>query len=69
MNRVYLVASSNMEAKVKEVMDAVAAAGLIGAAYKPCVNGAEAVKELKAHNSAVLMERLQPTSSPRTLIP
>ena len=58
MNRVYLVASANMEAKVKEVMDAVAAAGLIGATYKPCVNGAEAVKELKAHNSAVLMEKI-----------
>ena len=39
MNRVYLVASANMEAKVKEVMDAVAAAGLIGTTYKPCVNG------------------------------
>ena len=58
MNRVYLVASANMEAKVKEVMDAVAAAGQIAAAYKPCVNGAEAVKELKAHNSAVLMEKI-----------
>ena len=58
MNRVYLVASANMEAKVKEVMDAVAAAGMIAAAYKPCVNGAEAVKELKAHNSAVLMEKI-----------
>ena len=32
MNRVYLVASANMEAKVKEVMDAVAGAGLIAAA-------------------------------------
>ena len=58
MNRVYLVASANMEAKVKEVMDAVAGAGLIATAYKPCVNGAEAVKELKAHNSAVLMEKI-----------
>ena len=58
MNRVYLVASANMEAKVKEVMDAVAGAGLIGATYKPCVNGAEAAKELKAHNSAVLMEKI-----------
>ncbi|MBR6318616.1 MAG: phosphate acetyltransferase, partial [Fibrobacter sp.] len=58
MNRVYLVASANMEAKVKEVMDAVAGAGLIAAAYKPCVNGADAVKELKAHNSAVLMEKI-----------
>ena len=58
MNRVYLVASANMEAKVKEVMDAVAGAGLIAAAYKPCVNGAEAAKELKAHNSALLMEKI-----------
>jgi phosphate acetyltransferase len=32
-----------MEAKVKEVVDAVAAAGLKSATYKPCVNGAEAV--------------------------
>ena len=58
MNRVYLVASANMEAKVKEVVDAVAAAGLKSATYKPCVNGAEAAAELKAHNSAVLMEKI-----------
>ena len=58
MNRVYLVASANMEAKVKEVVDGVAAAGLKSATYKPCVNGAEAAAELKAHNSAVLMEKI-----------
>ena len=69
MNRVYLVASANMEAKVKEVMDAVAAAGLIAAAYKPCVNGAEAAKELKAHNSAVLMEKIKPPRNSRPTIP
>ena len=58
MNRVYLIASANMEAKVKEVVDGVAAAGLKSAVYKPSVNGADAVKELKAHNSAVLMEKI-----------
>ena len=47
-----------MDAKVKEVEAAVAAAGLKSAVYKPCVNGGEAAAELKAHRSAVLMEKI-----------
>ena len=60
MNRVILVATAgaNMDAKVKEVEAAVAAAGLKSAVYKPCVNGGEAAAELKAHRSAVLMENV-----------
>ena len=60
MNRVILVATAgaNMDAKMKEVEAAVAAAGLKSAVYKPCVNGGEAAAELKAHRSAVLMEKI-----------
>ena len=58
MNRVILVAAAEMAAKVKEVVDAAAAAGVKTAVYKPCVNGAEAAAELKEHRSAVLMEKI-----------
>ena len=59
MNRVILVAAAaaEMAAKVKEVVDAAAAAGVKTAVYKPCANGAEAAAELKEHRSAVLMEK------------
>ena len=60
MNRVILVAAAaaEMAAKVKEVVDAAAAAGVKTAVYKPCANGAEAAAELKEHRSAVLMEKI-----------
>lgn len=58
MNRVYLVASENMEAKIKEASEAVAAAGLKVATYKPAVNGAAAAAQIKADKTAVLMETI-----------
>ena len=60
MNRVYLVAvaESEMAAKVSFVMDQVQKAGKKAAVYKPAVNGTEAADMLKAHNSAVLMEKI-----------
>ena len=58
MNRVYLVASENMAAKVKEASEAVTAAGLKVAVYKPVVNGAEAAAQIKADKTAVLMETI-----------
>ena len=60
MNRVYLVAvaESEMAAKVSFVMEQVQKAGKKAAVYKPAVNGAEAADMLKAHNSAVLMEKI-----------
>lgn len=58
MNRVYLVAAADMAAKVKVAVDAVAAAGLKTATYKPCLNGAAAVEMLKSGDSAVLMEKI-----------
>ncbi len=58
MNRVYLVAAADMAAKVKVAVDAVAAAGLKTATYKPCLNGATAVEMLKSGDSAVLMEKI-----------
>lgn len=60
MNRVILVAAAaaEMATKVKEVVDAAAAAGVKTAVYKPCANGAEAAAELKEHRSAVLMEKI-----------
>ena len=58
MNRVYLVAAADMAAKVKVAVDAVAAAGLKTATYKPSVNGAAAVEMLKSGDSAVLMEKI-----------
>lgn len=58
MERVYLVASANMEAKIQEVMDSAAALGKIATVYKPCVNGSDASAQVKAHNEAVLMETI-----------
>ncbi|MDO4946657.1 MAG: phosphate acetyltransferase [Fibrobacter sp.] len=58
MNRVYLVASENMDAKIKEASEAVAAAGLKVATYKPAVNGAAAAAQIKADKTAVLMETI-----------
>lgn len=58
MNRVYLVASENMAAKVKEASEAVAAAGLKVATYKPVVNGADAAAMIKEDKTAVLMETI-----------
>lgn len=58
MNRVYLVASANMAAKVEEVNSAAAAAGLKAVAFKPCVNGAEAAAQVKAGQTAALMETI-----------
>ena len=60
MNRVILVAvaESAMQAKVKEVVDAVAAAGLKSFTYKPSVNGAAAAAQIKSGASAVLMESI-----------
>ncbi|MCF0220933.1 MAG: phosphate acetyltransferase [Fibrobacter sp.] len=58
MNRVYLVASENMAAKVKEAVEAAAAAGLKVIVYKPVVNGASAAAQIKGDNTAVLMETI-----------
>ncbi|PWJ68359.1 MULTISPECIES: phosphate acetyltransferase [unclassified Fibrobacter] len=58
MNRVYLVAAKDMAEKVKVASDAVAAAGLKTAVYKPSVNGEAAVAMLKSGESAVLMEKI-----------
>ena len=58
MNRVYLVASKNMEATLKELEDGISAAGLTYAEYELNVNGAAAAAQIKADNSAVLMETI-----------
>ena len=58
MNRVYLVASKNMHATVKDVVDAIAAAGLTSATYELNVNGAAAAEQIKSGNTAVLMETI-----------
>lgn len=58
MNRVYLVAAKEMAAQVKVAVDAVAAASLKTATYKPCLNGSAAVEMLKSGDSAVLMEKI-----------
>ena len=58
MNRVYLVASKNMDATLKELEDGISAAGLTYAEYELNVNGAAAAAQIKSDNTAVLMETI-----------
>ena len=62
MNRVYLVvtAASSMAAKVQEVKDAAAQAGLVVGSYNPLslVTAADAAAEIKAGKTATLMEKI-----------